>query len=132
MFSPFNVDVAAVESSGQRSVIGGVGLRMKDWAEQFYNSPVWKNCRAAYIKQAGGLCERCMHRGLVVPGEIVHHKIHLTPENIGDPNISCSFDNLELVCRDCHAEEHSRLRKRYRFDETGRVIPPVKEILRET
>lgn len=101
---------------------------MKEWAKSFYNSPTWKSCRAAYIKKAGGLCERCLKRGLVVPGEIVHHKVHLTPENIGDPNISCCFDNLELVCRDCHADEHARLKKRYRFGDDGRVIPPVKEL----
>jgi len=102
---------------------------MKKWAKQFYLSPAWRKCRAAYIKKAGGLCERCLARGLFVPGEIVHHTIHLTPENISDPNISCCFDNLELVCRDCHAEEHSRIKLRYRFDETGRLvtIPPHSE-----
>jgi len=36
----------------------------------------------------------------------VHHKIHLTPHNIDDPNITLSEDNLELLCRECHAIEH--------------------------
>ena len=101
---------------------GGGALRLKEWAESFYKSPAWKQCRAAYIKSVGGLCERCLKRGLYVSGAIVHHKIHLTPENIGDPTVSCSFDNLELVCRNCHAEEHARLKKRYRFDEDGRCM----------
>ena len=99
---------------------------MQQWAEEFYLSAAWRSCRAAYIKRAGGLCERCLKRGLYVPGEIVHHKVHLTPSNITDPNVTLCFDNLELVCRDCHAAEHSRLKKRYRFDDAGRVMtdPP--------
>ena len=97
---------------------------MKEWARSFYNSQAWHNCRNAYVKQAGGLCERCLRKGLVVPGEIVHHKIHLTPQNISDPNVALNPDNLELLCRDDHADEHARLKKRYVIDEDGRVITP--------
>jgi len=99
---------------------------LKEWAKDFYFSSVWRSCRAAYIKSVGGLCERCLKRGLYVSGEIVHHKIHLTPENISDPTVSCAFENLELLCRNCHAEEHGRIEKRYRFDESGRCVstPP--------
>lgn len=43
---------------------------------------------------------------MIKPGVIVHHKIHLTPENIYDRNIALSWDNLELLCRDCHDKEH--------------------------
>lgn len=32
------------------------------------------------------------------PGAIVHHKEHLTPQNINDPDITLSEDNLELLC----------------------------------
>ena len=95
---------------------------MKPWAISFYKSMTWQRCRNAYIKSVGGLCERCLKRGLYVPGVIVHHKVHLTPENISDPTVSCCFDNLELLCRNCHGDEHGRLKKRYRFDEDGRVI----------
>ena len=100
----------------------GVDCTLKPWAKEFYQSVTWHNCRAAYIKSVGGLCERCLKRGLYVPGVIVHHKTHLTPGNIGDPTISCSFDNLELLCRDCHADEHQRVKRRYRIDEGGRVV----------
>ena len=58
--------------------------------------------------------------GLYVPGEIVHHKIALTPDNINDPSVSLSWDNLELLCRDCHGKEHSG-HKRYCVDSFGRV-----------
>ena len=80
---------------------------MKAFAEAFYNSNAWKECRTAYKKSVGGLCERCLKNGLVVAGDIVHHKIHLTPENINDPAVTLNFKNLELVCRECHALEHS-------------------------
>ena len=94
---------------------------MREFAEAFYKSKAWQRCRDAYAKSVGGLCERCLQRGLYVPGEIVHHKIHLTPENISDPNVTLSWDNLELVCRDCHGDEHKKVLKRYTVDEFGRV-----------
>lgn len=63
-----------------------------------------------------------MEKGLYRAGVIVHHKIHITPENINDPSVVLNWDNLQLVCRDCHAEIHGRLNKRYKLDELGRVI----------
>ena len=98
------------------------GGAVKDYAERFYKSTAWQNCRAAYASAVGGLCERCLAKGMYSPGEIVHHKIHLTPANIQDPDVSLNFDNLELLCRLCHADEHQRKRKRYRVDASGRVI----------
>jgi len=88
--------------------------------KEFYGSIQWKNCRDAYRKQAGGLCERCLAKGLYVPGEIVHHKIHLNEKNLNDTKIALNPDNLQLVCRQCHTEIHSG--RRWRVDENGRVI----------
>lgn len=90
----------------------------REFAYEFYNSGAWKSARNAYRKQAGGVCERCQ----VNPGEIVHHKQPLTPQNITDPRIALGFENLELVCRDCHAAAHGRA-KRYRVDAFGRITP---------
>lgn len=50
----------------------------------------------------------------------MHHKRELTPENINDPAVSLSWDNLELLCRDCHGKAHGAV-KRYKVDEMGRV-----------
>lgn len=88
----------------------------------FYSSRIWKSCKKAYISQAKGLCEQCLKNGKITPGEFVHHKIHLTPETVDDPNIALNFDNLELLCRDCHAAEHRKYERRYRVDEFGRAI----------
>lgn len=105
---------------------------MKDYAKAFYNSIVWKDTRSAYKKSKQGLCERCLANGLITPGKIVHHKVHLTPDNINDPNVSLNWDNLELLCHACHDEEHEservkRRKRRYIVDEQGRVMvtPPM-------
>lgn len=94
---------------------------MKEYAKAFYKSKEWKKTSAAYKKSVGGLCERCQARGLIVPGVIVHHKTYLNPERITDPSITLNWDNLELLCRNCHASEHTGNVRRYVADELGRV-----------
>ena len=95
----------------------------REFATGFYKSQAWKNCREEYAKKMRYLCEECLEHGRYKTGEIVHHKIPLTPENISDPTITLSFDNLRLLCRDCHAAEHDQKKKarRYLVDEYGRV-----------
>lgn len=95
---------------------------MYETIKQFYSSKDWQRCRASYRKYKKGLCERCLAKGLLVPGEQVHHKKHLTTANVNDPAISLNFENLELLCVKCHAEEHGR--RRYKVDrQTGAVTP---------
>lgn len=86
----------------------------------FYGTPAWKATRLAYAKSCGGLCERCLSRGIYRAGEIVHHKIHMTPATMHDPDVALNWDNLQLLCRDCHALMHKPT-KRYKVDELGRV-----------
>ena len=95
---------------------------MKDSAETFYKSRRWQKTRAAYLRSVGGLCERCLKKGLYHPAVIVHHKVYLTAENIHTPEIALSWNNLEAVCRDCHEEEHSGQDRRYKVLEDGTVI----------
>ena len=94
---------------------------MQDFAKQFYKSPSWKTTRAAVFSARKGLCDLCLQQGLYVPAEIVHHKVHLTPENINDPNITLNWDNLQLLCRECHARMHDAKKRRYKFDQYGRL-----------
>lgn len=96
---------------------------MKTYAEWFYKSNAWKECRKAYAKSKGNLCERCYAKGLYNPGVIVHHRVYLNEQNINNPNIALGWDNLELLCRDCHAKEHYPNERRYTIDEYGRVLP---------
>lgn len=93
----------------------------RDFAAAFYRSSVWQNARNAYAARRHYLCERCLAKGILRPGEIVHHKIYLTPDNINDPRVTLNEDNFELVCRNCHAEIHAG--KRFTIDKLGRIIP---------
>lgn len=92
----------------------------KEWARDFYNSDAWKKTRNAYAASVGGLCEKCDG---ITPGEIVHHVTWLTPDNIHDPSITLGWDNLMLVCRECHAQIHGKRETRWKVDELGRVTP---------
>ena len=68
----------------------------------------------------------------------MHHIEELTPFNITNPEITLGFDNLELLCRECHLREHDleggrwakvnaakkkgkRDARRFSVDEFGRV-----------
>ena len=74
----------------------------KDFAKKFYMGKAWKKCRQSYIAERiridGGMCEEC-HKNI---GYIIHHKVALTPQNIDNPDITLSSENLEYVCKDCH------------------------------
>ena len=74
----------------------------KVWAKSFYKSKAWQRCRESYIAERimidGGLCEVC-HNNL---GYIVHHRTHLTPDNINNPEIALKHDNLSYECKECH------------------------------
>ena len=96
----------------------------QEFARSFYSSKTWQDCRNEYMKQAHYLCENCMRKGIYKPGVIVHHIEELTPENIYRPEVSLNFRNLELLCRDCHAEVHNERSKgrRYIFGENGEII----------
>ncbi len=81
----------------------------------FYQSVEWKKCRKGFILSRYGLCERCGN-----PGTYVHHKEYITSNNIDDPNITLNWDNLELLCHDCHNQEHIS-NVTYSFDEHGNL-----------
>lgn len=93
---------------------------MREFAKAFYLSKEWRRVRAFIFLRDAGLCVRCGR-----PGEIVHHKVPLTPGNISDMEIALGADNLELLCRDCHALAHAGslpLAAGLAFDEDGNVV----------
>lgn len=86
----------------------------------FYKSTRWLKARAAYLESQNHVCERCGG-----PATIVHHKRYITPENVNDPSVTLSFDNLEAVCQDCHNTEHHNqgvTANGLRFDEHGNLV----------
>ena len=79
-----------------------------------------------------GVCERCFEidPNNPVPAKVVHHKVHLTPTNIDDPEVSLNHDNLQRLCQDCHAYVHSMGSPRATFDRNGKPIEKKKDTLR--
>ena len=108
------------------TLIGGflIGDNMaRSTDKSFYNSKRWIDCREAYLASQNHFCERCRAKGIYEPARVVHHKIYLTNENVNDPSISLSFDNLEALCQECHNNEHHGDHgKRYKVDEAGNLI----------
>lgn len=85
---------------------------------RFYRSDEWHLARAIKIANRNGLCEKCGQ-----PANEVHHKIHLTIQNVDDPSIALNQSNLMLLCTDCHNKEHHRFGRRdgYYFDAEGNL-----------
>lgn len=93
---------------------------MREFARAFYLSKEWRRVRAYIFNRDAGLCVRCG-----APGEIVHHREHLTPGNINNPEIALGEGNLELLCRECHALAHAgelATDSELMFDEEGNIV----------
>ena len=91
--------------------------------ESFYKSKAWKQARELCILSHNGLCERCLAQGKTVAGNYVHHKTYITTDNINDASITLNQDNLELLCFDCHQQEHFGKADDFYFDEDGNFFP---------
>ena len=105
--------------------------------KKFYNSKLWKKIRLNIWRKQHLLCAIC---GLPVyvdklsdyiPKEnrrrgIVHHKEHLTEQNVFDDNISIDESNLIGVCLECHNNkchnQSTSTRGGLLFDEEGNLI----------
>ena len=107
----------------------------REVSKAFYHSKQWQQVREYVLMRDSYLCRICGQ-----PAEEVHHKIHLTPENLYDPRVNLNPDNLISLCRECHFKEHvaDKIRGKnqksrnftdsYEFDETGQLVrkdPPL-------
>lgn len=86
---------------------------------KFYLSVRWEVLRAIKIASVDELCEKCD-----AIGTETHHKIHLTPDNLNNPEISLNQDNFMLLCNEFHNKEYGRFEcnKEYEFDIDGHVV----------
>ena len=98
-------------------------------ALQFYNSKTWIRCKNAYLEKCNHLCERCLAKGIYTPADIVHHKIYLTDENFGNPELMFGFDNLECLCIAHHNDEHGRAKptRRWKFVDGELITGEINE-----
>ena len=65
-------------------------------------TPRWRALRDEAMERDGYRCVGCRKIGLTVAAELVHHVRPIRQG--GDP---FDIDNLESLCRRCHAEEHA-------------------------
>ena len=100
---------------------------MRSIDRSFYNSPEWRRCKAEYLKKANHLCEVCLTKGIYEPAKIVHHRIPLTAENFGDPELMFGFDNLQCVCLSCHNDIHGKTKasRRWKFVDGELITKPT-------
>ncbi|WP_333861925.1 HNH endonuclease [Clostridium sp.] len=71
------------------------------YALNFYRSKEWVKCRNGFMQSKNYICERCGKAA-----DIAHHKKHITPQNINNPNITLNWDNLQALCIECHNVIH--------------------------
>ena len=74
----------------------------------FYASKPWRTLRQTLIMQRGNKCERCGKVIVNVIDIIGHHKVELNDTNVHDHNISLNPELIELICFECHNDEHDR------------------------
>lgn len=97
----------------------------------FYKSPEWRTARELALMRDKYLCQDCKDK----PAEVVHHIIHLSEDNVDNPEISLNQNNLISICSNCHSirhkGEHARGRLshmddepyNYIFDANGMIVP---------
>ena len=78
---------------------------------QFYNSSEWKNLRNQKFYDADGLCEICKKKKIIKQGKEVHHIIPIEK----DWSKRLDYDNLILLCSDCHNLQHERISPLQKF-----------------
>ena len=109
---------------------------MRSINPHFYKTKLWKQVRKSYALSKFCMCERC-NMPVYVDGiteyidkehrikGIVHHKVHLNQENYTDDKTAYDYNNLELLCFNCHQQEHFKkdtLKEGYKFDEEGNLV----------
>ena len=92
----------------------------KNFAKAFYSSKAWRDTRLYILRRDLYTCAYCHCRA-----SEIHHKIELTPQNIGDYNIALNPDNLISLCSPCHkkiTQGYGDISDGYIFSDDGQVI----------
>lgn len=79
-------------------------MRYADKYKQFYNSRDWKNIREQVLCDHEFLCQDCKKNGKIKMGNQVHH-IEPIQDNW---NKRLDYDNLIVLCAECHNKRHER------------------------
>jgi len=105
----------------------------RPFAQAFYHSKEWDQVRTYVLMRDRFVCQICGR-----PAQEVHHKTHLSPENIWDTSITLNPQNLISLCKDCHFAQHVKDKEEgkhkahrakandcgegFHFDESGQVV----------
>lgn len=76
--------------------------------QAIYGSKRWQQLRR-YKLQCTPLCEECESQGRTVPAVQVHHKVSFVELGIDVEHqyaLAFDYDNLQSLCRTCHASLH--------------------------
>lgn len=89
--------------------------------ETFYTSNEWRKFRETFIAERlardGELIDEETSEAIIDPSRaVLHHRIHLTEENVNNREISLNPKNIELVSEQTHIKIHDR------FNCNGRKI----------
>ena len=84
------------KAEAAKRYIQGFGVRI-DMSHHSARGRMWEAFRQACIKRAGYRCVRCRRRGRLE----VHHLVSLAKGGL-----KFSFDNVIVLCRQCHFDEH--------------------------
>lgn len=71
---------------------------------RFYNGVEWRMLSAKYMQDKGYRCELCGRMAT----QVHHKKAIQTPEGW---SLRLDYDNLELLCTQCHNDRHNRFKK---------------------
>lgn len=85
-----------------------------------YNTTVWRKLRLAYMKEHP-VCEECLKNGKVTAADSIHHVKSPFTGNTVNWTLFLDPENLEAICRECHARVHA--------EESGHIS--AKEVLRQ-
>ena len=69
--------------------------------DSLYSTVRWAKVRAIKLGRQP-MCERCLEEGRLTQGEIVHHIVEVSQ----DKSKALDIDNLQTLCRKCHAITH--------------------------
>lgn len=76
-----------------------------------YQTRAWARARAVIIALQKGLCQVCLSEGIY---KSFDHVDHITPVAQLEPTLEafCDLDNLQCICKECHAKKTGSERKR--------------------
>ena len=85
------------------------GQRVRRLGKRFYKTYEWIQMRDRILARDHYACVECRKGGRYTRADTVHHIRHLRDA----PELALTPENLESVCRDCHARIHDARKREF-------------------